>query len=59
MSYNSGDKYDGEWKLNRKCGYGIGNYANGDIYNGEWDNNMKNGSGMFYVNGRCYKVFQW
>ena len=36
-------KYIGEWKDNRKAGFGIQFYGNGDKYEGGWENNMCNG----------------
>jgi len=51
--YNSGEKYDGEWKNGKT--HGIGNvyikikgvfyYANGDKYDGEWGDGNFNGKG--------------
>jgi hypothetical protein len=34
MSEN-GDRYDGEWKNNKKHGTGVYKFSNGDVYEGE------------------------
>ena len=45
-TYANGDKYDGEWKDNKKDGKGILSCANGDKYDGNWANDKRNGEGI-------------
>ena len=45
--YNNGEKYDGDWKENKKEGNGIYYYSNGSIYEGEWKDDKKEGNGTF------------
>ena len=35
--YKTGDKYDGEWKDDKKSGEGVVIYFNGDIFRGNWE----------------------
>jgi len=42
-------KYIGDWKDNKKSGFGIQFYQNGDKYEGGWENNMRHGQGTFWV----------
>ncbi|KAL4490320.1 hypothetical protein ABPG72_004359 [Tetrahymena utriculariae] len=42
-------KYIGDWKDNKKDGFGIQFYGNGDKYEGGWQNNVRNGQGTFWV----------
>ena len=41
LTYNNGDKYEGEGKDNRKNGKGIYHYADGEKYDGEWRNDKR------------------
>jgi hypothetical protein len=36
MNYASGEKYDGQWKDDKKQGRGVYTYLNGDRYEGGW-----------------------
>jgi len=36
MSYANGEKYDGQWKDDKKQGRGMHSYQNGDRYDGGW-----------------------
>lgn len=48
--------YEGEWKNNKRHGYGKMIYFNGDIYEGEFKNDTQDGYGeMKYANGVRYK----
>ena len=38
MTYNNGDKYEGEWINDKKEGKGIYYYNIGEQYGGEWKN---------------------
>ena len=46
--YENGDKYDGEWKNNKREGKGIQYFAVGTRYNGEWKNDKMNGKGKYF-----------
>jgi len=49
-------RYEGEWKEDKRCGFGKILYANGDRYEGEWLDNLKHGQGKFYyTNGNFYE----
>ena len=41
MLFANGNKYEGEYKDNKKNGKGTYIYANGDKYKGEWKNGKK------------------
>jgi len=53
--YENGDKYEGEWKDDKRSGVGIYTFGEGefegDKYVGEWNNDMTNGHGT-YIFGR-------
>ncbi|ESO09088.1 hypothetical protein HELRODRAFT_146729, partial [Helobdella robusta] len=43
---NMTECYSGEWKNDKRCGYGICSRSDGLKYIGEWFNNKKNGYGQ-------------
>lgn len=45
MSYANGDKYEGQWRADRKHKMGTMTYNNGDQYTGEWKNDARDGNG--------------
>lgn len=45
--FHSGDVYDGEYKNNKKEGFGVMKYANGTVYEGQFKNNERHGHGMY------------
>ena len=45
--YFEGDKYEGEWKDEKKDGKGKFCYSNGDIYEGGFLDNQKHGFGIY------------
>ena len=47
FTLENGDKYEGEWRNNKRDGAGTYNYANGDIYTGEFRNGQGHGEGTF------------
>ena len=54
LIYNNGDKYEGEWKKDKKEGEGVFIDRNGK-YEGEYKNDMKEGKGtIYYNNGNVY-----
>ncbi len=52
---SNGDKYDGEWRQNRKHGIGKMVYNGKGEYQGYWENGRRHGEGVFtYPNGDVY-----
>ena len=45
-TYNVGDKYEGDWRDNKKHGVGTYWYVNGDKYKGEWRKGVRSGKGI-------------
>ena len=43
------NKYVGEWKDNKKHGFGIQYFENGNKYEGGWSENKRHGQGTFWV----------
>ena len=53
---DNGDRYDGEWKHNKKHGTGIYKFAKGDYYEGVFEDGYKHGEGTYrYPNGDIYE----
>ena len=53
MYYKNGNKYEGEWKNDKKEGKGLFYWNNGDRYEGEWKNDNIEGKGIkYYKNGK-------
>jgi hypothetical protein len=53
-----GTTYKGEWKDNKKHGYGIQVWANGNKYEGDWANGFREGHGVFWVkDGKLRKQY--
>lgn len=57
LTYTNGDKYTGDWRNNKRHGYGTSHliigvftYYNGDTYEGEWSNDRKEGKGNIITN---------
>ena len=46
MDYNVTETYMGEWKNDKRCGFGISERSDGLRYEGEWFNNRKYGYGV-------------
>ena len=42
-------QYSGDWKENKKHGYGIKIYDNKDKYEGYWENDLRNGKGTYWL----------
>jgi hypothetical protein len=54
--YNSGDKYSGYWKTDRRHGLGIYTWQNGMQYVGNWKAGKRSGEGtQTFVNGDIYE----
>jgi len=43
-------QYSGQWRMDKKHGYGVLFYKNGGAYAGQWVNNKKNGLGLLLDN---------
>jgi len=57
--WDSGHKYTGTWKNNRKHGYGVSNLASGDKYAGKYINNKRVGRGTYtWIDGTKY-IGEW
>jgi len=55
LIFNSGDRYEGQWKHNRMHGEGTYAFADGDKYVGQWQDNKMHGRGTyFYAGGDKY-----
>ena len=53
--YESGNRYEGDWKNNKKHGIGKMKYINVGEYQGYWENGHRHGEGIFtYANGDVY-----
>ena len=56
ITYNNGDKYEGDFVNNIKEGKGVYYYENGDKYEGDFIQDKKEGYGVyFYKNGEKYE----
>lgn len=44
--YEDGSFYEGEWKNNKRNGYGICKYSNGILYKGYWKNDKRDSVGV-------------
>jgi hypothetical protein len=47
--WSTSQQYIGDWKDNKKHGYGIKIYSNKDKYEGYWDNDLRNGKGTYWL----------
>jgi hypothetical protein len=48
MKYTSGNSYEGEWKLDRKCGQGVMVWRDVDeVYTGQWRDDCPDGLGEY------------
>ena len=47
--YKSGDKYEGDFKDDKKNGKGIYYFKNGNKYEGQFKNNFREGKGIFFL----------
>src|SRR5271170_1288506 len=54
--YVKGGSYQGDWKHDKRHGYGVRKWPSGDVYEGEWKNNKMEGKGKYvYANGTRYE----
>ena len=53
--WDSGEKYVGDWKDDKRNGQGTNTYADGDKYVGDWQNDVMHGQGTYtYPGGDKY-----
>ena len=53
--YSNGCHYDGNWRANRRHGFGIFKWPSGAIFKGEFKNDRRNGKGEIkYSDGSQY-----
>jgi hypothetical protein len=57
--WQTGQVYKGEWKNNKKHGYGIQVWSNGNKYEGDWANGLREGHGVFWLKkgGKLRKAY--
>lgn len=48
-AHKEGASYQGEWRADRKSGYGIQTYPNGNKYEGNWENGTRCGEGVLWI----------
>jgi hypothetical protein len=46
ISEQQGSKYEGDWKYNKRDGFGVETWTDGDSYSGEWKEDMWHGKGL-------------
>ena len=59
INYNTGITYEGEWKNNRKEGYGVELYKDNSFYEGEFHYGSKQGIGKYYWSDGSVYEGQW
>lgn len=47
--HKEGASYQGEWRTDRKSGYGIQTYPNGNKYEGNWEDGERCGEGVLWI----------
>jgi len=53
--YQNGCHYDGQWRSNRRHGFGTFTWPSGCVYTGEFKNDRRNGQGKIaYADGSKY-----
>lgn len=51
-------RFEGEWRNDRKNGFGTMIFTNGDSYEGEWREGQKSGRGIYrFANGDMYEGY--
>ncbi len=59
INYDSGDKYVGETKKGKRCGWGLYIWENGTVWFGKWDNGKRNGIGKLIKPDGSYEDGTW
>ncbi len=59
VTYQNGDKYDGEFLKNRRHGQGTYFFNNGDKYIGGWKYNKEHGQGTYFFNNGGKFTGEW
>ncbi|CAM1342646.1 MORN repeat-containing protein [Tenacibaculum amylolyticum] len=53
--FDTGGRYEGEWKNNKREGKGVFYWADGEHYEGNYKNDLRNGTGTyFWTDGKKY-----
>jgi hypothetical protein len=56
LMYANNNRYEGEWKDDRRDGAGTFFHADGSRYEGQWSQGRKDGKGtLFFANGDSYQ----
>jgi hypothetical protein len=51
-----GDRYEGQWNNNARCGHGVMHLARGEVYEGNWENHKRSGYGISkFADGNRYE----
>ena len=57
-TYKVNNKYKGDWKNDKKNGFGVQIYPNGNKYEGEWYNNKRHGKGTYWILNQRNKLIR-
>ena len=57
FTYNSGDKYEGEWKDGMRSGQGTQTYPDGGKYEGSWKKGVRWDGTSYDKDGKIYKKY--
>lgn len=56
LSFEDQERYEGEFKLDQRHGFGVYYFPDGSCYAGMWKNNRRHGKGTyFFTSGRIYE----
>lgn len=47
--YPNKDKYEGDFKMDKRWGYGIYFFEDGHVYQGNWEDDQENGQGSLTI----------
>jgi hypothetical protein len=58
--YTSQGTYTGDWRENKRNGFGVQAYQNGERYEGGWSDNVRHGTGILYAprHGALMRVYE-
>lgn len=57
-TYKVNNKYKGDWKNDKKHGFGVQIYPNGNKYEGEWRQNKRHGKGTYWILNQRNKLIR-